>query len=145
MEKKLPSQLQSPTGLVDSKTLESAKVIALYFSALWCVPCKEFTKKLIQMYEEVNRSEQQFQVILVSGDLTDTDFDTYYKTMPWLAIPFEDEAGADLATVHKVTSMPVLILIDKDGNVKKDKANKDITDNPKATPTEIFEKWKSLY
>ena len=145
MEKVLPSKLQSPTGIVDRSVLDSAKVIALYFSALWCKPCKEFTPKLVKMYEEANRTDTQFQVILVSGDLTDSDFDEYYKTMPWLAVPFDDEAGGDLATVHKVTNMPVLILVDKDGNVKKDRAHKDIMDNPTKPLNEIFESWKTLY
>mmetsp|Transcript_1180 Transcript_1180/g.1282 ORF Transcript_1180/g.1282 Transcript_1180/m.1282 type:complete len:146 (+) Transcript_1180:38-475(+) len=145
MDKVLPSKLQSQADLVDRSVLDSAKVIGLYFSALWCVPCKDFTKKLMQLYEDVNRSEKQLEIVLCSGDLTDSDFDQYYKNMPWLAIPFDDDAAGELAEKHKVTTMPVLILIDKDGKMLKDRAQKDIIDNPSKPLSEVFESWKSLY
>lgn len=143
MEGKLPTKILSKTGPTDLSTFTSAKVLALYFSAGWCGLCKELTPKLIKLYEEVNKTENQFQILFVSGDEGDKDFQDYYATMPWLAVPLDDDVVEELGEGYKVTSMPTLIIIDKNGKVLKEKAQLDFKGSK--TPEEIFEDWKKLY
>ena len=71
------------------------KTIGLYFSAEWCVPCAKFTPKLISVYEKIKhelaeKGEEDFEVVLISSDRDQASFDSYYSTMPWLALPFGD-------------------------------------------------------
>ena len=41
------------------------KVVALYYSAHWCSPCRKFTPILHALYEELNEDSNQFEVRLV--------------------------------------------------------------------------------
>lgn len=156
MEGKLPKEVLSkasegaePTTVDLQTAVSNAKVIALYFSANWCGSCKSFTPQLAKLYNEVNKDGKQLEVIFVSGDEEEEDFNSYYKHMPWLAIPFEQEdERADIGEGYKAASVPYIVLIDKNGKVKKDKANQDImvkgalTDKPLS---EVFESWKAVY
>lgn len=67
------------------------KVIGLYFSAHWCPPCRAFTPKLADFYKNFKQSPRgdELEIVFVSSDKTQTDFDTYFGDMPWLALPFE--------------------------------------------------------
>lgn len=42
------------------------KSIALYFSASWCKPCKEFTPRLVEMYNKKKAEGEDMEV----GELT---------------------------------------------------------------------------
>lgn len=145
MEVKLPSQLVSKEGTVDLSAFTSTKVLAIYFSAQWCGVCRTFTQELVKFYNEVNKTETQLQILFISSDDTSADFEEHYKLMPWFAVTYDDESREDFGYACKVVSLPHLILIDKDGKVKRDKAHNDIRNNPTKTPAEIFETWKALY
>lgn len=66
------------------------KVIGIYFSADWCPPCKGFTPKLVDFYNKLKASEQnfKFEIVFVSWDKDENAFRDYFSTMPWLALPF---------------------------------------------------------
>lgn len=145
MEPKLPAKILSKSGPTDLTTFTRGKVLALYFAGFWCGPCRAFTPRLAKFYNEVNKIEQQLQILFISGDESASDFDEFYKDMPWLTIPYEDETREDLGEGYKVSSVPCLILIDKDGKIKKDKAHVDLKNSNPKTSEEIFESWKSLY
>ncbi|KAG4162080.1 hypothetical protein ERO13_D01G095800v2 [Gossypium hirsutum] len=69
------------------------KTVGLYFSAQWCFPCAKFTPKLISIYHKIKRSlegkggGEDFEIVFVSNDRDQSSFDSYYGTMPWLALP----------------------------------------------------------
>lgn len=42
---------------------------------------------LASLYEELNEDEKQLEVVFLSGDKTDEEFDEYFSEMPWLALP----------------------------------------------------------
>jgi thiol-disulfide isomerase/thioredoxin len=70
----------------------SKGVVALYFSAKWCPPCREFTPLLKELYTQHQQNAtagSDFEVVFVSADRTRSKFEEYASTMPWLAIPFE--------------------------------------------------------
>lgn len=65
------------------------KTVGLYFSAHWCPPCRGFTPKLAEFYKK-HHTEKNFEIVFVSSDKNDAEFQEYYKEMPWLALPFAD-------------------------------------------------------
>jgi thiol-disulfide isomerase/thioredoxin len=67
--------------------LQDKKIIALYFSASWCGPCRQFTPILVDFYKRMNEKKKKFEVIFISKDQSAEQFGAYYSKMPWLAVP----------------------------------------------------------
>uniref|UniRef100_A0A0E0D1X2 protein-disulfide reductase n=1 Tax=Oryza meridionalis TaxID=40149 RepID=A0A0E0D1X2_9ORYZ len=89
-----------------------ASTVALYFSASWCPPCRRFTPKLIEAYNELVSQGKNFEVVFVSGDKDQEAFDAYFAKMPWLAVPFPDsECRAKLNKRFKVRGIPHLVIL----------------------------------
>lgn len=68
------------------------KVIGLYFSANWCVPCQEFTSLLRQTYDELKERISPFEIIFISFDKKLDDMKVYFTEQhgDWLAVPHKD-------------------------------------------------------
>lgn len=56
-----------------------------------------------------------FEVILVSTDRDQKEFDVNVSGMPWLALPFEDRTRQDLCRIFNIKAIPALVLIGPDG------------------------------
>ncbi len=97
----------------------SAERIGLYFSAIWCPPCRGFTPLLVDAYNELNADGKKFEVIFVSADRDDEAMQRYMVeyNMPWLAVPFDDDARTALPSDHQVRGIPRLVILDGEGNV----------------------------
>lgn len=105
-------------GEVKEENFSEAELVGLYFSASWCGPCRFFTPLLKEFYEEMNRKKKVIEIVFVSKDYTEYEFGSYFKTMPWLAIPFTDRARLNsLSSRFKVFGIPTLIILGKNGNV----------------------------
>lgn len=102
-------------GIVDA--LKNKRFIALYFSAHWCKPCRGFTPLLEQFYRDVKtRYPDGLEIVFVSSDSNDRGFADYYRSMPWLAIPYDArDAASHLSAKYNVNSIPTLILLDSHG------------------------------
>lgn len=66
-------------------------ITGVYFSAHWCPPCRAFTPHLAKKYETWKKAGHPFEIIFVSSDRDQSSFDDYYKEMPWLTVPYDDE------------------------------------------------------
>jgi nucleoredoxin len=98
--------------------MKKAEVVAFYFSAKWCNPCKMFTPILSKFYELVNKESKQLEIIFVSSDENESEFKDYFSKMPWLAIPFSEELR-EIGAKYGVQGIPSLFIINKeDGEVK---------------------------
>ncbi|KAL5712948.1 protein-disulfide reductase [Ranunculus cassubicifolius] len=96
------------------------RTIGLYFSANWCVPCHNFTPKLKLIYHKikemlVHETDKDFEVVFVSSDREQEAYDSYFETMPWLALPFEDPTVKTLTKYFDVQGIPSLVIIGPDG------------------------------
>ncbi|KAJ7957912.1 Thioredoxin, nucleoredoxin [Quillaja saponaria] len=98
------------------------KTVGLYFSAEWCVPCVNFTPKLTSIYHKIKQmlvekgdNSEDFEIVLVSNDRDQTSFNSYFGTMPWLALPFGDPSIKNLAKHFDVQGIPCLIILAPDG------------------------------
>ncbi|KAL9246503.1 hypothetical protein vseg_020029 [Gypsophila vaccaria] len=96
------------------------KIVGLYFSASWCPPCRRFTPKLIETYNELS-SKGDFEVVFVSADRDEDSFNDYFAKMPWLAVPFADSTVKNsLDEKFSVMGIPNLVILNRDGEVVTD-------------------------
>lgn len=92
------------------------KTIGLYFGAHWSPPCRAFTSRLIEAYNELMASSgQDFEIILVSTDRDLKEFEFNISSMPWLAIPYQDKTRQDLCRIFDIKVIPAFVLIGPDG------------------------------
>jgi thiol-disulfide isomerase/thioredoxin len=98
---------------------DAADIVGLYFSASWCGPCRSFTPRLVAAYYKLRAAQERFEVILVSADRGQEQFNPYFEEMPWLALPFhERDIATDLDTLYEISGIPSLVLVNiKDGSV----------------------------
>jgi len=93
------------------------KHVVFYFSAHWCGPCRKFTPVLVEMYKKLQAAGRPFEVIFVSGDNSDEEFDGYFGEMPWRAIPYGDPRIEFLNRHFEVDGIPTAVLVGPTGNV----------------------------
>mmetsp|Transcript_18421 Transcript_18421/g.33367 ORF Transcript_18421/g.33367 Transcript_18421/m.33367 type:complete len:426 (-) Transcript_18421:192-1469(-) len=92
------------------------KVVMLYFSAHWCPPCRQFTPKLIEFYNNLkaNNNAQDFELIYVTMDNTEAEFTEYTANMPWLCVSYTFPDKHVLATKFKAQGIPHLVVVESD-------------------------------
>lgn len=92
------------------------KYIGLYFSAHWCPPCRQFTPKLAEYYNNVQAKGHRFEVVFLSSDRDEDSFNEYYNEMPWAALKFNDrEIKNKIAEIYSVRGIPTLVILDRAG------------------------------
>ena len=132
---------QGKNGDVElSDIIANNQVVALFFSAYWCPPCRNFAPLLTAFYNEVNDPDKRFEVIFVSSDKEQSQFDEYYATMPWLTIPYGDPRIAALKSQFKVQGIPIMVLLNKDGTMAYGAARADVVNEDVI----CFERWVEL-
>ena len=110
--------ITSKTGQVSpAEAFKDVKLIGIYVSMHNCPPCRMFTPLFAELYNEVNASEKVLEVIFLSGDKTQEEYDEYYAEMPWLALPKGDARLPPIAKKFEVKGVPRLIIIKPDGTV----------------------------
>jgi len=106
----------------DDGTLAQKKLIALYFSAHWCGPCRKFTPQLVEFYNRVAPQHPEFEIVFVSNDRSPIAMETYMRIaeMPWPAIAFAKLPGKEALKKYAGESIPCLVLLDSNGKVVSD-------------------------
>ena len=104
---------------VDDAVLANKKLIAFYFSAHWCGPCRKFTPQLVEYYNRVVAEHPEFEIVFYSHDRSPADFESYVReaNMPWPAIDFAKLKGKEALTKNAGNGIPSLVLVDASGNV----------------------------
>jgi len=126
--KMLGEDLIGKEGTVATKDIIGKDVLGIYFSAHWCPPCRRFTPKLAEAYNKHTKAGKSLEIVFVSSDRNENDFQEYYKIMPWLALPFADRRKKNkLSQIFDVQGIPRLVLVDpKTGLATNARANQDI-------------------
>lgn len=103
-------QLQTPT----TSTLSKSRLVALYFSAHWCPPCRKFTPMLIEVYEHLKEvvPDHGLEIVFVSSDRDEGGFRQYFGGMPWMAMPLDKERKQRLGERFGIQGIPALIVLD---------------------------------
>ena len=104
----------------DASALKGKKYLAVYFSASWCGPCKQFTPRLVNWYQQQKTELDNFDVIFVSRDHSKEAMVEYIKQdgMPWPALTFAkaDQRSSPLEK-YAGRGIPCLVIIDGEGKV----------------------------
>ena len=103
----------------DDTALANKKLIAFYFSAHWCGPCRKFTPQLVEYYNRVAPQHPEFEIVFYSYDKSPFAFETYLRetNMPWLAIDYAKVKGKEALAKNAGDGIPSLVLVDSTGNV----------------------------
>ena len=122
------------------KVLKNKKYIALYFSALWCGPCRYFTPTLVDFYKKVSK-KGSLEVIFVSRDRDENSMKQYINkaNMPWVSIPFNAKERNQIAKNFKVNAIPTLIILDSNGKIISNNARFDVVKYKE----KAIEQWQS--
>lgn len=90
------------------------KVVALYFSAMWCPPCRAFTPKLKEYYEALKNAGKNFEVVFVSRDRDAESLVEYFKDHhgAWTYLEFDDPLIAEYLQKYEVKSLKFLYKYD---------------------------------
>ena len=112
----------------------SPKFTALYFSAQWCPPCRMFTPKLVEWYNNFKAKHPEFELVFVSSDRDQAAMEKYIKDdkMPWPAVKF-DLAQSEKFQKFSSSGIPYLVLIDNEGKAVTAKP-----DNEWQAPTQVL-------
>ena len=113
----MPTSLHCKTSTGNMEMIQTApalagKIVALYFSASWCGPCRQFTPILEKVYREAQSLNLPFEVVFCSADHTEEEFKSYYGGHhPWMAIPFEDDCREPMMGKFSVKGIPQLSIM----------------------------------
>ncbi|KAL8218413.1 hypothetical protein R6Q57_021786 [Mikania cordata] len=100
------------------------KTTGLYFSAQWCLPGHKFTPKLISIYDKIKQNitrqelteeQEDFEIIYVSSDHNELEFNSSISVMPWLALPFGDSTIKNLTKYFDIRGIPSLVILGPNG------------------------------
>ena len=93
----------------------AGKTVGLYFSAHWCPPCRQFTPVLSSIYSQLVEIGKPFEIVFISSDKSEEQYNEYLAEMPWLAVPYAARDVKDaLSKKYKVSGIPSLVLVDGD-------------------------------
>ena len=100
-------------------SLESRKVVAFYFSAHWCPPCRNFEPILKAVYDEYSEECNDVEIVFVSSDRSLEDMTEYMKTShgSWLALPYNSKLCASLKSRFNIQGISALIVCKRDCQV----------------------------
>lgn len=134
---KVYRQDKKPENVSDLK----ADIYGIYFSAHWCPPCRAFTPKLVEAYNEIRKSGGKFEILFVSSDRSKSAMFEYMEEtdMPWLAVKHHGKEAEALSRKYGVRGIPTLVIIDAEGNL----ITKDGRDDVHRKGADAFAKWKT--
>ena len=95
----------------NSEDTVKGKHVALYFSALWCPPCKRFTPRLIDLYNKINEKEKKWEIVYFSLDRNQEEYDSYFATLPFKGLPLDTKRTKKMARRFFINGIPALVMM----------------------------------
>ena len=123
----LGPQLLSSGGAMVPSERAAGGMVALYFSAHWCPPCRQFTPMLADFYRAVRQRplgalKSKLEVVFVSADRDAHAFAEYFAEQPWLAVPFTAPQRERISATYQVQGIPCLKIFSAAGKLLCDNA-----------------------
>lgn len=129
---------------IGPQRVESSQLIALYFSAQWCPPCRRFLPKLTKFYSTLKENNKPFEIVYVSNDNSRDEMVQYMseQQMPWVALSYGHKLVEKLRLDYKVRSIPLLVVVSRSGQLLDDNAKKTVEGaGSAAAAIKLFSKW----
>jgi thiol-disulfide isomerase/thioredoxin len=92
------------------------KVVVIYFWAVWCVPCKAETKRLVELYEKYH--QDGLEIIAVSLDEKEELVPKFVKVKKIEWPQWVGASARQFAADWGVDSMPTEFVIDRQGRLQ---------------------------
>ena len=112
----LGSSGSSLAAKASNDALHNTRLVGLYFSAHWCPPCRRFTPMLIEAYNHLKDEfpSHGLEIVFVSSDRSDAEFNQYYASMPWAAVPYDANRTRqkEISMRYGVRGIPGLVILD---------------------------------
>ena len=104
---------------VSDETIGKKKLIAYYFSAHWCAPCRKFTPQLVEYYNRVASQHPEFEIVFYSADKSAVDMENYMRetNMPWPAVDYEKRQEKEELLKAAGEGIPSLVLVESNGKL----------------------------
>merc|ERR1712194_300537 len=84
-----------------------------------CPPCRSFTPVLNEAYTKAVAAGKSVQVVFMSCDQNQGDYDSYYAKMDFARLDFDAKAkNQELAQKFECKGIPYLVLLNADGSEK---------------------------
>jgi nucleoredoxin len=102
--------------------LSGVKFYAIYFSASWCPPCREFTPGFVDAYGKLRELYPELEVVLVNEDHSAGEMLAYMvgDRMKWPAVRYEQIRASESILRYCGEGIPCLVLVDENGKVLSD-------------------------
>jgi nucleoredoxin len=101
--------------------VKKAKVVLLYFAAVWCPPCVGFKAICYKFYKDINKNTPEgcknVEIILCPCEDNEDEYKEHLAEIPWIAIPFGDPRVTKLQDQFEVDAIPVVLVIKRDGGI----------------------------
>ncbi|CAM9096751.1 unnamed protein product [Pylaiella littoralis] len=119
LQSQMPAELVGRAKGVVSRDVLAGKIVAFYFSASWCGPCRKYTPQLAALYSRAKAQHKAFEVVFISLDGDEDSMERrvfwYHTGMPWPAVPYDHPFREDFASSKGVNSVPRLVVTGKRG------------------------------
>jgi len=125
---------------VQTADVLKGKLVALYFSAHWCPPCRQFTPEFARIYKALESQNKPLAVVFVSADQDQEAFNEYFGEQPWYAIPYESQEQRDkLNETFNIRGIPALLVLNQEGELISKEGRPEVMKNKE----KAFELWES--
>jgi len=109
-EEVLSGPVLDPNETIPTVPLNTTnKTVALFFSASWCEPCKKVLPLLNASLDDLR--SRGVDVVLVSLDKSEDEFDRYRGSLRFPAVPYKDSRRLLLQSGLGVRAIPSLIVL----------------------------------
>ena len=99
-------------------------------------------KTLKNFYTDANLEERSIEVVLVSSDRSQEEWQQHHASMPWVSLEYGDPTADKLRAKYDVRSVPKLIILDSTtGFTITEKGRKDLSDDVKG----VYATWDKLH
>jgi len=136
-------EINTKNGMVNTaEALKNKKRVAIYFSAHWCPPCRQFTPILGQFYEDAKAVDADgLEIIFVSADSDARQYNEYFGTMPFCSTEYGADVNEDLNGKFDVSGIPMFIVLDGNDGSVKDKEARGTVMQARGDVAACFAKW----
>ncbi|OMJ84440.1 hypothetical protein SteCoe_14453 [Stentor coeruleus] len=141
MENFLGSQFIKKNKLVQIEEIKNADIVLLYVGAKWSGPCKKILPYLKKLYDKSNRKQQVLEIIYLSCDKNEEDFNEAIDQMPWCYISYKEQGLREIIVRHyNLVGIPSLLLISPWGNCVSSDC---VTNLAAMTVSQCVELWRN--